>query len=45
VDDGNDSWFSNIDGAPFPQEQLTRIIPIRVAAILGSSQTSLWYSS
>jgi hypothetical protein len=28
MDDGSDSWFSNVDGAPFPQERLTWIIPI-----------------
>lgn len=28
VDDGIDLWSSNVDGAPFPQEQLTRINPI-----------------
>jgi hypothetical protein len=32
VGDGNDSWYSNVDGTPCPQEQLTRITPIHVAA-------------
>ena len=28
VDEGIGLWISNVDGAPFPQEQLTWIIPI-----------------
>ena len=28
VDDGSDSWITNIDGTPFPRERLTWITPI-----------------